>query len=140
MTTNLTLSKLLSSPKRIINSPNNRKWTIASVLLLSVILLVIFSLTKLTHNLQKKYTSDTGGAIINRPTAEKSRLVSEQATLRRSLPITTNHYNLTYDYRELKFIVNLKPPYEDSLNQFTLWISENYPLIPNDKFTINQSP
>ncbi len=71
-----------------------------------------------------------------RLSTEASSLIIQKQNLKKKMPLQGNYFNITFDYNEDKFIVELKEPKETSKKNFEQWLKLTYSAIPIDRFTI----
>ena len=68
---------------------------------------------------------------------EKFILSQKINDLQTKLPLTTQFFEIKFDYNQNKFIVFLKPPFEENREKFFQWlIDNNYGEIPKDYFDL----
>ncbi len=65
---------------------------------------------------------------------EIKKIAEQKQALKFSLPVTQPEFSIAFDYGEDKFIVSLNPPQATALEKFQLWLQNNYPAIPIDRF------
>lgn len=65
---------------------------------------------------------------------EASSLIIQKQNLKKKIPLQGNYFNITFDYNEDKFIVELKEPKTDTQTKFEQWLKQSYPTIPIDRF------
>lgn len=83
------------------------------------------------------YTSDTVNFTGANETPPSNQVgISQAYELRKKLPITTEIFDISYDYTQAKFSVVMKTANQDDVAKFHQWRKENYPEIVETEFTI----
>jgi len=68
------------------------------------------------------------------PEEEKIKL-EEDLNLRRKIPISTENFDINYDYHADKFVVILKEPFAENRDRFNQWLIDNhFDKIPAEAF------
>jgi hypothetical protein len=67
---------------------------------------------------------------------EEIDLSTQKYNLRKKTPMKLNGFSILFDYQTDKFNVILLEPKDSSRILFSSWLSENYPLIPLNRFVI----
>lgn len=60
----------------------------------------------------------------------------QKQNLKKQLPINESNFSIEFDYGSDKFIVQLREPKPTSIDEFKLWLSNYFPLIPITKFLL----
>jgi hypothetical protein len=69
------------------------------------------------------------------PERQKEAAIADQRTdLFSKVPINLNSCTITYDQKNLKFLLTLNKPFENSKVSCAGFIRDNYPLISEDEF------
>ncbi len=82
---------------------------------------------------QTELQSSTG--VLEREVPPEIAIPANQGSeLRMRLPIKTEGYQVDYDYKELKFVINVCQPIEENIGEFKLWLKrEGFDRIPENK-------
>lgn len=84
---------------------------------------------------------DNTGALPNDFPPETGIPIDEAFELRSRIPMVENDFSIDFDYKNFKFVIKLKPPYDISLTHFKVWMDDNgYSKITKDKFIYINNP
>lgn len=76
----------------------------------------------------------TGYRAITLPPGQEKE-VEEESNLRGKLPVSTDNFSISYDYKKYKFIVILKAPFDQNKVIFKQWLNSNgFGDIPESEF------
>lgn len=90
---------------------------------------------KRTYRLTPSPIPPTGTGVYEEqlPKAEQD-LADQKQALKFKLPVIEPTFNMTFDYGEDKFVVELKDPKDQAQQNFLTWLQANYPAITIDRF------
>jgi hypothetical protein len=115
-------------------SKDKRLW---GILFLVVILIGGFILIPKRTTKMPKQT----GYPVHQQTPLEKQQESELEALVKRLPLTEQGFSLEYNMELYQIVVTLRPPYEQSKNNFDTWLkSSGYEHIVPEAFRFNQTP